>query len=808
MLKNYLKIAIRNLLKNKVYTGINVLGLTLGFMCCILIMLHVKDELSYDKFIPNHENIYRVSLERVYPDHVSSYAIIPDSYSEVIADEINGVEESTRIFTLGNGVVIGIGDVKFEENFGAAADSNFFRIFDFEILQGATQDKALIRPHTVVVTQSAAKRVFNTDNPVGKLLKVFGLDFEVSAVMADVPENSHLKFDFLFATVSFPDLIHENFTGFSAFTYLKVNPEVGYKQVEAQIPVLVSKYAAGQIERDLGVSFTDYTAAGNGYRYFLQPLTSIHLHSNLESEMRPNGNFLYVYIFISIAIIILVLACINFINLATARSSDRAREVGVRKAMGSGRSQIISQFLLEALILTFSSLLLGILLVYLALPFFNDLTEKTLIIDLNSVLFALPILIGFGVLVGLLAGYYPAFYISKLNTISILKGKLEVTGSGNWLRNVLVIFQFSIAIMLIAGTLIINQQINFIQSTSLGFQKENILVLEGFGNQEKREVIQNELEKLSGVHSVATSSSLPGKGSVGVQFTKPGGGDVLTAKSFAGDDYFFQTIGIEPVEGRVFDENFNDSLSLILNREAVKIFFGDQDPIGQRLNTNTDINGERGEVAFTVIGVVDNFNFESLHTKVTPLVMFNTDNARGFENFLSIKFASGHQTEVVKGLEAKWIELSDGAPLSYFFLDDDLAQLYRSEQVSGQVLGMFSILAIVIACIGLFGLAAYTAFLRTKEIGVRKVLGASIGSIILLLSIDFAKLVTIAFVIAVPIAWFAMAGWLNSFAFKIDLGISVFLLAGLVTLAIALLTVSYQAISAAIVNPVKSLKSE
>ncbi|TXE05915.1 ABC transporter permease [Algoriphagus aquimarinus] len=808
MLKNYLKIAIRNLLKNKVYTGINVLGLTLGFMCCILIMLHVKDELSYDKFIPNHENIYRVSLERVYPDHVSSYAIIPDSYSEVIADEINGVEESTRIFTLGNGVVIGIGDVKFEENFGAAADSNFFRIFDFEILQGATQDKALIRPHTVVVTQSAAKRVFNTDNPVGKLLKVFGLDFEVSAVMADVPENSHLKFDFLFATVSFPDLIHENFTGFSAFTYLKVNPEVGYKQVEAQIPVLVSKYAAGQIERDLGVSFTDYTAAGNGYRYFLQPLTSIHLHSNLESEMRPNGNFLYVYIFISIAIIILVLACINFINLATARSSDRAREVGVRKAMGSGRSQIISQFLLEALILTFSSLLLGILLVYLALPFFNDLTEKTLIIDLNSVLFALPILIGFGVLVGLLAGYYPAFYISKLNTISILKGKLEVTGSGNWLRNVLVIFQFSIAIMLIAGTLIINRQINFIQSTSLGFQKENILVLEGFGNQEKREVIQNELEKLSGVHSVATSSSLPGKGSVGVQFTKPGGGDVLTAKSFAGDDYFFQTIGIEPVEGRVFDENFNDSLSLILNREAVKIFFGDQDPIGQRLNTNTDINGERGEVAFTVIGVVDNFNFESLHTKVTPLVMFNTDNARGFENFLSIKFASGHQTEVVKGLEAKWIELSDGAPLSYFFLDDDLAQLYRSEQVSGQVLGMFSILAIVIACIGLFGLAAYTAFLRTKEIGVRKVLGASIGSIILLLSIDFAKLVTIAFVIAVPIAWFAMAGWLNSFAFKIDLGISVFLLAGLVTLAIALLTVSYQAISAAIVNPVKSLKSE
>jgi putative ABC transport system permease protein len=808
MLKNYFKIAYRNLVKNKVYSFINVLGLTLGFICCMLIMLHVKDELSYDKFLPNHENIYRVALERIYPDHVSFYAIIPDSYSEVFAEEIKGVEESTRIFDLGDEFVVEVGDQKFEEKFGVAADSNFFRVFDFEILQGATRNKALAKPNTAVLTQTAAERLFKSENPVGKAFKIFGLDFEVSAVMADVPENSHMQLDFLFSSVSFPGLGAENFTGFSAFTYLKLNPEVDPMLVESQIPSLVSKYAAGQIERDLGVSFADYTAAGNGYRYFLQPVTSIHLNSNLEGEMRPNGNSLYVYIFISIAFFILALACINFINLATARSADRAREVGVRKAMGSDRSQIITQFLLEALVLTFVSLLLGILLVNLVLPFFNDLAEKTLRIELDSVLFALPILLGFGILVGLLAGYYPAFHISNLNTINILKGKLEVTGGGNWLRNGLVVFQFGIAIMLIAGTLIINRQINFIQSTSLGFQKENVLVLERFGNQEKREVLKEELEKLPGVLSVGVSSSLPGRGSVGIQFIKPGGGDVMTAKSFAGDDRFFETMGIQPLEGRVFDENFNDSLSLILNKEAVRVFFGDQNPLGQILKTKTDINGQNQDVELTVIGVVDDFNFESLHTLVTPLVIFHVDNPRGFENFLSIKFTSGQQESVVKGLEAKWAEFSDGNPLSYFFLDNDLAQLYRSEQVSGKILGVFSILAIVIACIGLFGLASYTAFLRTKEIGVRKVLGASVGSIVVLLSLNFAKLVGIAFLIAVPVSWYAMDNWLDSFAFKIDLGVWVFVFAGLITLVIALLTVSYQAIAAAIVNPVKSLKSE
>jgi putative ABC transport system permease protein len=806
MLKNYFKIALRNLQKNKIYTAINVLGLTLGFLCCMLIMLHVKDEMSYDKFIPNHEQIHRVVLERIYPDHRSFYAIIPHSFSEAIQEEVKGVTEATRIFYFGTGNIITYEDTPFEEDFIAAVDSNFYNVFDFVLLEG-DKNTSLSEPNTVVISQSASQKIFKGAAALGKTIKQGAQEYEITGVMEDIPENSHMKLDYLVTASSFPFSKQENYTGFSAFTYLKIDPNTSPAQVESEIPGLVTKYAAGQIERNLGISYADYTKAGNGYRYFLQPLADIHLHSNLEGEFKANGNYLYVYIFISIAAFILVLACINFINLSTARSADRAKEVGVRKAMGSDRSQIIAQFLLEAVLLTFVSLLIGIVLVSFAVPFFNNLTQKSLVFDFKAMLSAIPLLLLFGVIVGLLAGYYPAFHISKSNTISILKGKLQ-RNKGNWLRNGLVVFQFGIAIVLISGTMIINDQIQFIQSASLGFDKENVLVLRRFGNQPNHDALKQEIENLPGVISAGKTSTMPGQGTFGVQFTKPGGGDVLTTKAFSAEADLFTTIGIEPKQGRVFDENFNDSLSLILNEAAVKVFFGDEDPIGQHLFTTNNIGDETVTSDLTVVGVVEDFNFESLHSKVTPLALFNTKNPAGFTNFLAIRYESNRQSELLEAVEQKWNEQADGLPISYYFLDNSLAELYQNEQTSSKILGVFSVLAILIACIGLFGLAAYTAFLRTKEIGVRKVLGASIGSIVLLLSINFAKLVGIAFLIAVPIAWLVMAGWLDSFAFKIDLGIPVFLIAGLLTLAIALITVSYQAIAAAIVNPVKSLKSE
>lgn len=806
MLKNYLKIALRNLFKNKVYSIINVMGLTLGFLCCMLIMLHVKDELSYDKFVPNYEQIHRVALERIYPEHVNFYSIIPHSFAEVIQEEVKGVSDAIRIFNFGAGNVITYEDTPYEEDYVAAVDSNFFNVFDFVLLEG-DKETALAEPNTVVISYSASMKIFKGQSALGKTIKQGQAEYEITGVMEDIPENSHMKFDYLVSSTSFPFIDQDNYTSFSAHTYLKLEPNVSPKSVEEAIPALVTKYASGQIERNLGVSYADYTAAGNGYRYFLQPLKDIHLHSNLEGEIKANGNYLYVYIFISIAAFILVLACINFINLATARSADRAKEVGVRKAMGSARKQIITQFLLEAVLLTIVSLMIGIVLVSFAVPFFNNLAQKSLVFDFAAMLSSIPLLLIFGVIVGLLAGYYPAFQISKFNTISILKGKLQ-TSKGNWLRNGLVVFQFGIAIVLISGTLIINDQIQFIQSTSLGFNKENVLVLQRFGNQDNHNALKQEIENLPGVISAGKTSTMPGKGTFGVQFTKPGGGDVLTTKGFSAEADFFSTLKIEALEGRVFDEDFNDSLSLILNKSAVKVFFGDENPLGQHLMTTNNINGENITSELTVVGVVEDFNFESLHTVVTPLAIFNTKNPAGFTNTLAIRFENNRQNEVLGAVEEKWASLSDGLPLSYYFLDNGLAELYKNEQTSSKILGVFSILAILIACIGLFGLAAYTAFLRTKEIGVRKVLGASVGSIVFLLSINFAKLVGIAFIIAVPVAWFAMDGWLDSFAFKIDLGLTVFLVAGILTLAIALITVSYQAISAAIVNPVKSLKSE
>ncbi|WP_057939775.1 ABC transporter permease [Algoriphagus resistens] len=806
MWKNYLKIAIRNLKKNKVYSSINVLGLTLGFLSCILIMLHVKDELSYDKFIPDHENIYRVALQRVYPDHVSFYAIIPHSYSETFQKEVKGVEAATRLFYYGTGNIVSYEEELFEEDFLAAADSNFFEVFDFELVKG-NQKTALTEPNTVVISESVADRIFKGGTAIGKTIKQGQGEYEVTAVMRDLQENTHMMVDYLFSTASHPFVNQANYTSFSAYTYLKLDPNVSPDAVEAEIPELVDKYASGEIERNLGVSYADYTATGNGYHYFLQPLADIHLHSNLEAEMRANGNYLYVYIFISIAIFILVLACINFINLATARSADRAKEVGVRKAMGSGRGQIITQFLMEAILLTFTSLLLGIILVSLAVPYFNNLAQKDLVFDFQAMITSIPLLLVFGLLVGLLAGNYPAFRVSRFNTISILKGKLQ-TGKGNWLRNGLVVFQFGIAIVLISGTLIINDQLHFLQSTSLGFDKENVLVLRRFGRQANHDALKQEIENLPGVISTGKTSTVPGQGTFGVQFTKPGGGDVLTTKGFAADAGLFPTIGLNPKMGRVFDEAFNDSLSLILNEAAVKVFFGNENPLGQYLTTTNAIGGENVTTKLTVIGVVEDFNFESLHSKVTPLAIFNTKNPAGFTNFLAIRYASDRQGEVVQSLAEKWAAQADGVPLSYYFLDNSMAELYKNEQTSSKILGVFSMLAILIACIGLFGLASYTAFLRTKEIGVRKVLGASVGSIVLLLSINFAKLVGTAFLLATPIAWFAMDGWLDSFAFKIELGVSVFLIAGVFTLVIALITVSYQAIVAAIVNPVKSLKSE
>lgn len=807
MFKNYLKIAVRSLLKNKIYTAINILGLTVGLACCVLILLHVQDELSYDDFHPNKDQLYRVALERIYPDYTSYYALIPSGFSEVFARELPEVQHATRLIGFPNFTsIVEYREQVFEENYVFFADSNFFEVFDFEILQG-DPNGILSEPNTVILTQSTARKYFGDESPVGKTLEINQNDNEVVGVMQDIPENSHMKFDFLSSSTNLGFIQQPNYIAFSSYTYLELNPASDPIQVEEKIPPLVEQYASGQIERDLGVSYREYIAAGNGYDYFLQAIPDIHLHSNLQSEIQPNGNIIYVYIFISIAVLILIIACINFVNLATARSAERAREVGVRKVMGSNRAQLIRQFLTESVFISLCSMILAVGLIYLILPYFNNLAQKELSLILFGNGFIGILLLGFALLVGLLAGLYPAFYISSMKPAEVMKGKFQSNARGRWLRNGLVVFQFAISIILISGTLVVNNQMDFIQNKRLGFDKENLLVIENIGNLEQTDAFKQQLLNLADVELVGGAGALPGDVFFGIQFQKPGNPEVLTGKGMTVDDHFVETMEMTMVEGRSFSEEYNDSLNVILNQAAVKAF-GLEDPVGTRLTSSNQVNNEQVTSVFTVIGVVEDFNFESLRTEITPLALLSTESAVGFENFLTIRLNTDNFSGVVGQAESMWQTMAPDSPFSYTFLDSDLAQLYRSEQTSASIFAVFAIIAIIIACVGLFGLAAYTAYQRTKEIGVRKVLGASVSGIVLLLSRDFARLVGIAFIIAVPVAWYVMQSWLQNFAYRVDLGLVTFLYAGLIALAVALLTVSYQAVTSAIANPVNSLRSE
>ena len=807
MLKNYIKIALRSLAKNKAYSIINIVGLCVGLVSCILILLYVQNELSYDRFYENQENIYRVGLERVYPDHTSYYAIIPGGFSEVFAEEIPEVNKSTRLIGFPNFAnIVEYENKLFEENYVFFADSTFFEIMDFEILQG-DPSQALTNPGNIILTESTAEKYFGNENPIGKTLQINNNDVLVSAVMQDVPENSHIKFDFLQSSSNLGFLQNPNYTSFSSYTYLELVDGADPSEIEAKIAPLVTKYASGQIERNLGVSYQNYLAAGNGYNYFLQNISDVYLHSNMESEIKPVGSITYVYILSVIAGFILLIACINFINLATARSGERAREVGVRKVMGSERSQLIRQFLTESVLVSFTSMLFAILVIQAVLPFFNNLADKNLSLDLFSNISIVLVLIGFTVVVGVLAGLYPALYISSLKAVEVMKGKFQSNAKGKWLRNGLVVLQFSISIILISGTLVVNDQMDFIQNKRLGFDKENVMVIENLFNIEQSEAFKQSLENMSEVKSVGASSDMPGGYFFGVQLQQSGDPDLYTQKGLSIDDNYIETMNINLLSGRSFSEDFSDSLNLILNEAAVESM-GLENPIGARVTSSNTVNNEQVTSVFTIIGVVENFNFESLRTGITPLVLFSTESAIGFEGVAAVRLATNNFNATISDIEQSWKNFNPDQPFSYTFLDNDLAQLYEAEQTSGKIFGVFAIIAILIACVGLFGLAAYIAFQRTKEIGVRKVLGASISNVVLLLSKDFAKLVGISFLIATPVSWFLMKGWLSNFAFRTELSVFTFLIAGLLAFSVAIFTISYQAISAAVIDPVKSLKSE
>ena len=815
MFKNNLKIAIRNLFRQKAYAFINIMGLAVGIASCLLIVLFVRNEFSYDKFFSGHERIYRMSLERIYPNHSTFYAVIPLSYEEAAKRDFPEIEQSTNAFGFQNFQLTYKNERdeenQFDEQSVLAVDSNFLEVFSFELLTG-NRETALSLPNQIVMTQEMATRYFGDGDPIGKVVRAGEQEFKVTGVCQNVPPNSHFQFSALLSVSTYPFVRRENFVSFSAFTYFKLREGSDPKALEAKIPQLVDQYAAAQIERDLGKSWEDYKKEGNGYRYFLQPLSGIHLDPTyLELQMKPGGNITSVYIMISVAILILVIACINFMNLATARSAERAKEVGVRKVMGSYRQQLVTQFLTESFVLSAIGVVLALIIVYTTLPFFNQLTGKQLTLPYDT--FSVSVLLVFTAFVGLLAGLYPSFVLSSFNPVVVMKGAFTSNQKGKWIRNGLVVFQFWISIVLMIGTLVIMEQMKFMREKSLGFDKEQMLVVErGFSlNPQQAQTFIKEIRLLPEVVKASGSFALPGgeNNFFGVQFQPEGSSEILTTKSMVIADDLAETLGLQLLEGRWFSEETKDSLSIILNETAVKVM-GLDNPVGRKLvDMQQDQNGNPIAVPFIVTGVVKDFNFNSLRDEITPLVIQSNEVFNGANQFYVARIKPGEIPAAIEKIEAVWKKIVPEQSFKYSFLDETLKQQYRPEQQAGRLFSVFSGLAIFVACIGLFALSAYITTLRTKEIGVRKVLGASVTGVVLLLSKDFTRMIVLSFVLAVPVAWYVMENWwLQNFAYRIEISIWIIAVSGLAALLIAWLTVSYQSIKAAIKNPVKSLRYE
>ncbi len=808
MLKNFVKIAIRNLTKNKIYTFINVGGLAISIAVCTLILLYVQSEVSYDDYHPNKENLYRLALERIYPDHVSHYAYTPGAMAQQAYADYPEVTSFVRTFKAFNAVNVQYEDQSYLEPRFMAADSNFFKVFGIELLKG-DPDKVFDVPNAVVITESTAIKYFGNEDPIGKaLIGGFG-NLIVSGVSEDVPENTHFKYDFLANIALLQFLQQPNYVNFSVYNYVVLQDGYDPENFKGVMDRIVETYAAGQIERAQGISFADYKAAGNGYKYYLQPVQDIHLKSHLEAEAEANGNITYIYIFISISIFVLALAAVNFINLATARSTERAREVGIRKVLGSFKKQLIQQFLVESIIISILGTIIGICLVYLALPYFNTLAQKQMVFDLLSSPLIIPAFVGFALFIGAVAGIYPAFVLSTFSPAIVLKGKVISGQRGAWIRNGLVVFQFGISITLICCTLIVNDQMQYLQNKELGFDRENTLVIEQAGSVQNIPTFQERVRAISGVQQIGSSSAMPGDGIYfGMSFRKPSNPDVIALNCGVFDDFYIETMGMEIVQGRGFSKDFNDTLSLILNEAALEAFNIDGDPIGQTIINTAGANNGNVERNYRIIGIVRDYNYKSLHTEITPMAVFSMESANAFAGFMPVKIQSTNLQKTLADIESVWSEMAPNVPFTYNFLDQNLAQLYNAEQRSGYLFLVFTAIAIAIACVGLFGLAAYIVGNRVKEIGIRKVLGASSAGVVFLLLKDFNKLVIIAIVIALPVTVLIMRPWLDGFAYHQAIRWENFVIGGLLALVIAWLTVSYQSIRAAVANPVKALRSE
>lgn len=813
MLRNYFKIAWRNLLKNKTFSLINITGLASGLACFILIALYVADELSYDRFNEKANRIYRIHGDIVFGGNKLRLAVTSDPMGATLKKDYPQVEEYVRFYDPMGVKRIKKGNEYIRETNTVYADSTLFNVFTLPAIAGDTKT-ALNEPNTVVITERIAKKYFGTTDAVGKFIaegdEAKDL-YKVTAVIKDMPHNSHFNFDFIFSMDNV-DYQFGNYLSNNHNTYIVLKPGTDYKQFEKNFDQVIDKYVLPQAKQFMNISsMDDFKKAGNSLSYSLMPLTDIHLHSDRTAEMGTNGNIQYVYIFSVIALLVLLLACINFVNLSTARSANRAKEVGIRKVLGTERRFLMSQFLAESVLTVFISAVIALGIVWLAISWFNDLSGKSLsffeLFQLKYIFFllALPLI------VGVVAGSYPAFFLSSFKPIAVLKGKINAGFKRSSARNTMVVAQFFISIFIITGTIIVYRQLNYIQTKKLGYNREQVLIVRGTGALgNNKEAFKDEVSKLSGIKDATYAGYLPVANSArsdNTYSTSP----VMDSKNgfnlqtWMADDKYIPFMGMEIVSGRNFSKDFStDSNAVIVNETSAKLMGYGNDAVGKKLYTMfQDANGMRA-VSYNIIGVVKNFHFESLKENVGPL-MFRYGKA---DWAMAFKVNTANIQNLIGNIESKWKSLAPGQPLVYAFMDEWFDDMYRVEQRTGKLGLTFAIIAILIACLGLFGLATFMAEQRIKEIGVRKVLGASVSNITMMLSKDFVKLVIIASLIAFPVAWWAMNKWLQDFAYRISIGWWVFAAAGVLALVIALLTVSSQAVKAALTNPVKSLRTE
>ena len=808
MLKNYLKVALRNLWKSKGFTAINIIGLAAGIAVCLLIVLYVTDELSYDRFNTKADRIYRLDADIYFNNTLFTAAVSPKPMASTIKKDYPQIEEMVRVGSV-NDILVKKGNNWISDKHLALADSTFFKVFSIPMIAGDPMT-ALNEPNSIVIDESAARRYFNSTDVLGKSLELENHTIcKVTGVFRDFPRQSHFHLSFIRPLRDgwqgdVNDWLSNNY-----YSYILVKPGVSKAFAQRAVDATVNNYLGKQMQDLLHASLQDLARQGGYFKYHLMPLTDIHLHSNKSYEIEPNGNISYVYIFSFIAILILVIACVNFMNLSTARSANRAKEVGIRKVAGSSRGHLIAQFLTESVLLSLFSLLLALGIAVVLLPLFNDLAGKELHAGMLFSSRLLPLLVVLVFLVGCLAGSYPAFYLSSFQPIHVLKGKVAAGFRSSWLRSSLVVFQFFISIGLIISTIVIYQQLTYIRSRSIGYNRDQVLVIHNaylMGDPVK--TFRKELVHLSGVADATLSNDLPSRGGGYSQngWFRDASLDtkrVIVLTTMWMDEHYIPTLGMQLVNGRNFApvDYPTDSTGIILNQAAVQLL-GLKEPLGTKLYRPND--NLKSSVELHVIGVVKDFNYSSMHEKVGPLVMCLGDN-RGM---MAVRLHAGNPSGLVRQVEAKWTSMADGVPFNYTFMDNDFNNLYHADQQTGQVFITFAIFAILIACLGLFGLVTYAAEQRTKEIGIRKVLGARVGGIVTLLSKDFTWLVGIASLVAFPVAWWAMNQWLQSFAYRIGISWWIFVAAGLIAITIALVTVSFQTIRAAVANPVKSLRSE